>query len=226
MMRSTAELRGHDVALRDTAVLNGLTLFDSIVGSCRAFLPSNQFVQSGANRLIVFSLRFVKKPQHGKNGARKYDVKIYSSLLHPRDQRCSRGLWSRSELRHFPRQNLYFYFLSSTSTIRAISSTNLSIAEVGRREFVDVCVRPNVSSEAKGHSRRWMLRRIAVLSWSLSRNRTHLRFHRRKAGLDASFVTSANQRDMNFIAPPQKWRIARFFIGILGGFRGHLVGAI
>jgi hypothetical protein len=90
MMRSTVELRGHDVALRDTAVLNGLTLFDSIVGSCRAFLPSNQFVQSGANRLIVFSLRFVKKPQHGKN-----DVKIYSSLLHPRDQgaheACGRG---------------------------------------------------------------------------------------------------------------------------------------
>ena len=95
MMRNTVELRGHDVALRDTAVLNGLTLFDSIVGSCRAFLPSNQFVQSGANRLIVFSLRFVKKPQHGKNGARKYDVKIYSSLLHPRDQgaheACGRG---------------------------------------------------------------------------------------------------------------------------------------
>ena len=35
-------------------------------------------------RLIVFLLRFVKKPQHGKNGARKYDVKIDSSLLYPR----------------------------------------------------------------------------------------------------------------------------------------------
>jgi hypothetical protein len=61
-------------------------LFGSIAGSGRVFLPSNQFVQSGVNRLIVFSLRFVKKPQHGKNGARKYDVKIDSSLLHPRDQ--------------------------------------------------------------------------------------------------------------------------------------------
>jgi len=70
-------------------------LLGSIVGACRVFLPSNQFVQSGVNRLIVFSLRFVKKPQHGKNGARKYDVKIDSSLLYPRDQgaheACGRG---------------------------------------------------------------------------------------------------------------------------------------
>jgi hypothetical protein len=43
MIRSTVELRGHDVALRDIGVLNGLTLFGSIVGSCRVFLPSNQF---------------------------------------------------------------------------------------------------------------------------------------------------------------------------------------
>jgi hypothetical protein len=151
---------------------------------------------------------------------------LSESISHESVASKRHGLWSRSELRHFPRQNLYFYFLSPTSTIRAISSTNLSVAEVGRREFGDVCVRSNVSSEAKDHSRGCMLRRIAVLSWSLSRNRTHLRFHRRKAGLDASFVTPANQRDMNFIAPPQKWRIAHFFIGILGGFRGHLLGAI